>query len=209
MYTLYFAPGTAAMLTHLTLIECGAPYELKAVDLAAGEQRSEAYLALNPAGTVPTLIVDGAPHGETAALAMLLTERHPEAKLAPAIGDAKRADYLQWMFYLADTLQPGFRQWFYADEFVPESAESIAEAGRRRIEASWTHIAEHLDTHGPYMLGETFSVVDLYVVMLMRWARNMPRPATDWPSLAALAAKVKARPSWKTLYEREQLSEWA
>ncbi|KGI77109.1 glutathione S-transferase family protein [Oleiagrimonas soli] len=209
MYTLYFAPGTAAMLTHLVLLECGVPYELKAVDLAAGEQRSDAYLALNPGGTVPTLIVDGAPHGETAALALLLTERHPEAGLAPAVGAPDRAVFLQWMFYLANTLQPGFRQWFYADEFVPDSAEAIAEAGRQRIEACWERIAAHLDNHGPHMLGETFSVVDLYVVMLMRWSRNMPRPATDWPSLAALATKVKARPSWKTLYEREQLSEWA
>lgn len=208
MYTLYYAPGTAAMLTHQVLIECGVSFELKLVNLAAGEQRAESYLKLNPDGKVPTLVVDGVPHTETAAMAMLLAERHPETALAPAPGSRQRADYLQWMFYLANTLQPAFRQWFYADEFVPDSAKGIAEAGRLRIEACWERIDAHLAAHGPHMLGGEASVVDLYATMLMRWSRNMPHPATDWEHLAALAARVKARPSWKLLYEQELLSEW-
>jgi glutathione S-transferase len=53
------------------------------------------------------------------------------------------------------------------------------------------------------------SVADFYLTMLMRWSRNMPKPATDWPQLAALAQRMKARPSFKTLYEREGLTEWA
>jgi len=209
MYTLYYASGTAALLTHQVLLECGAEFTLKEVDMPGGEQRGEAYLALNPNGTIPTLVVDGRPHSETAAMAMLLAERHPEANLAPAPGSAGRADYLEWMVYLANVLQPAFRQWFYADEYVPASAEAIAEAARLRIEASWERIEKHLAEHGPHMLGESFSVVDLYLVMLMRWSRNMPRPATDWTHLAELAAKVKARPSWKTLYQQEKLTEWA
>ena len=55
MYTLYYAPGSADMLVHLTLLECGAPYRLERVDLDAGQQHSTAYLALNPNGVVPTL----------------------------------------------------------------------------------------------------------------------------------------------------------
>jgi len=65
-----------------------------------------------------------------------------------------------------------------------------------------------LSAHGPYLLGEQFSGADLMLTMLLRWSRNMPRPATSWPHLAALAARVKARPSWKKLYEIEGLTEW-
>jgi len=209
MYTLYYAPGTAALLTHQVLLECDAEFTLKEVDMAGGEQRGESYLALNPNGTIPTLVVDGRPHSETAAMAMLLAERHPEAKLAPAPGSAGRADYLEWMLYLANVLQPAFRQWFYADEHVPEGAKVIAEAARIRIEACWKRIDAHLAVRGPHMLGESFSVVDLYATMLMRWSRNMPRPATEWEHLAALAARVKARPSWTALYQQEKLTEWA
>ncbi|MDA3913791.1 glutathione S-transferase [Oleiagrimonas sp.] len=209
MYTLYYAPGTAAMLVHLVLLEADVPCSLMPVDLSAGEQRTPAYLALNPGGVVPTLVVDGEPHSEAAAMAMLLTERHPEARLAPAFGSAARADYLQWMLYLANTLQPAFREWFYPDEHVPEALEGIRAAARIKIEGAWKRLDAHLAEHGPYMLGKTFSVVDLYVTMLMRWARNMPRPATDSPHLAELARRIKARPSWKELYRIEQLSEWA
>lgn len=209
MYTLYYSPGTASMLVHQTLLECGAAHTLTDVDLDNGQQRSAAYLALNPNGVVPTLIVDGAPHGESAALAMLLVERHPEAALAPLPASAARADYLQWMFYLANSLQPRFRQWFYAGDDLPEASESIKQAARIGIEACWSRINTHIATHGPYLLGDRFSVVDLYVLMLMRWSRNMPRPATSWPHLDALAKTLKARPSWKQLCESEGLTEWA
>jgi glutathione S-transferase len=44
--------------------------------------------------------------------------------------------------------------------------------------------------------------------MLMRWSRNMPRPATEWPALERLADRIRARPSWQRLYEVEGLREW-
>lgn len=209
MYTLYYAPGSANLLVHQALLEIGAPHTLERIDLDAGQQRSAAYLALNPNGVVPTLVIDGVPHGEAAALAMLLAERHPEAALTPATGSAQRADYLQWMLYLANTLQPLFRQWFYPADHLPAGADTVKAAARAGIEKSWSHIDAHLDAHGPYMLGDHFSLVDLYVLMLMRWSRNMPRPATAWPQLAALAARLKARPSWKQVCEAEGLVEWA
>ncbi|MEO6801327.1 MAG: glutathione S-transferase, partial [Rhodanobacter sp.] len=181
MYTLYYSPGSASFVVHLALLEIGTPHTLERVDLDAGQQRSAAYLALNPNAVVPTLIVDDEPHGEAAALAMLLAERHPDGALAPAPGSAQRGDYLQWMFYLANSLQPLFRQWFYPGDHLPAAADTIMEAARLGIEKCWSHIDAHLATHGPYMLGNPFSVVDLYALMLMRWSRNMPRPATAWP----------------------------
>ncbi len=209
MYTLHYSPGSASMLVHLALLEIGVPHTLERVDLDAGQQRSAAYLAINPNGVVPTLVIDGVPHGEAAALAMLLTERHLEAALAPAIGSLERADYLQWMLYLANTLQPLFRQWFYPGDHLPEGADTIKQAARAGIEKCWTKIDTHLAAHGPYMLGDHFSVVDLYALMLMRWSRNMPKPATEWPHLAALTSRLKARPSWKQVCDAEGLVEWA
>lgn len=207
-YTLHYSPGSASMLVHLILLELGAPHELRRVDLEAGAQRDPAYLKLNPGGMVPTLIVDGAPVSETAALALLLTERHPEAGLAPPPGSLPRPAFLQWLFFLANGVQPAFRWWFYPEAQEPEAGVILANA-RRRIEAAWDRLDAHLAAGGPYLLGDAFSVTDLYATMLMRWSRKMPRPATDWPHLAALAGRVKARPSWRRLYELEQLTEWA
>ena len=65
----------------------------------------------------------------------------------------------------------------------------------------------HLAKRGPYLLGVSATAADFLLTMFMRWSRNMPRPATDWPQLSALAQRMKARPSFRTLYEREGLTE--
>ena len=208
--TLYYAPGAASMLVHWLLLELDVPHELRLVDTAAKQQKTPEYLALNPNGVVPTLVIDGVPQHEAAAMAMVLAERHPQAGLGPAAGDPRRADYLQWMFNLANMVQPLFRQWWYPAEPAGEANAGAVHAHcAPRIAAQWQRIDDHLSAHGPYLLGNEVSVADFYLTMLMRWSRNMPKPATEWPHLAALAQRMKARPSFATLYEREGLTEWA
>lgn len=209
MYTLYYSPGSASLVVHLALLEIGAPYRLELVDFGAGAQRSPAYLALNPQGVVPTLLIDGRPVAESAALLMVLAERHPDAGLAPPPGSAAREAWYQWIMYLSTTVAATFRFWFYpqnlgANGDLPETREAL----RQRIEGAWDRLDAELSAHGPYLLGREFSGVDLLLTMLMRWSRKMPRPATEWPALKALADRVRARPSWKKVYELEGLTEW-
>lgn len=210
MYKLYFSPGTASLCVHQALLELGVAHELVALDLNAGAQKQTEYLALNPNGVVPTLIVDGRPYYEAAALLLLLAERHPGAGLAPAPGSPERGIYLQWTMHLANTLQPTFRHWFSPGEIAgAEHADRVKQEAQARIEACFDRLDAHLTTNGPFMLGSNFSVLDIYAVMLMRWSRNMPKPATHWAACRALAERVKARPSWKRLYAAEGLTEWA
>ena len=208
--TLYYAPGAASLLAHWLLIELDVPHQLRLVDTAAKAQKSPEYLALNPNGVVPTMVIDGKPQYEAAALAMLLAERYPDARLAPAFDDPRRADYLQWMFNLCNMVQPLFRQWWYPGEPAGEAnAETLRACCAPRIEAEWQRIDAHLAANGPYLLGKDISAADFYLTMLMRWSRNMQKPATEWQQLAALAERMKARPSFKALYDAEGLTEWA
>ncbi len=210
MYTLYWSPGSASLCVHHALIELGVPHELRALDLSKGEQKTPAYLALNPNGVVPTLVVEGRAHYEAASLLMTLADRHPEAKLAPPPASPARAEYHQWMLHLANTVQPAYRIWFYPGEAIddPTQHDAVKAAARKRIEAAWARIDEHLARSGGHMAGGAYSVADIYTTMLMRWSRNMPKPATTWANCKALADRVKARPAWATLYEREGLTEW-
>lgn len=207
---LYYASGTASTIVHWLLLELGLEHELRLVDLATGEHKQPDYLRLNPAGVVPTLLIDGEPVFEAAAIVLQLADLHPQAGLCPAIGTAERARYYQWTLHLANSLQPAFRMWFYPAEGAGEaSAEATKAHARLRIEAVWERLDTELAGRGPYLLGEGVSALDFYATILMRWSRNMPRPATQWPHLHALAARMKARPSFKTLYEREGLTDWA
>lgn len=210
MYSLYYSPGAASLVVHWLLLELDAPHELRRVDLASGEQKHADYLALNPNGVVPTLLVDGKPMLEAAAMVLLLADAHRDAGLAPSPDSPLRGAYYQWIVHLANVVQPLFRQWWYPQEVAGQDcAEAVHAHVRPRIEAAWGRIDAHLAAHGPWLLGEAPSAADFYLVMLMRWSRNMPRQALDWPHLAELAGRLKARPSFKILYEREGLSEWA
>ena len=209
MYTLYYSPGSASMVVHLALLEIGAPFELEKVDFERDAQRSPEYLRINPRGQVPTLVIDGRPYFESAALLMILAERHPEAKLAPPPGDERRAAWYQWTVFFANALGPVYRQWFYPPDLgSAEHPPQVREALREKIESAWALVDTHLQAQGPYLLGTNFSGVDLLATMYMRWSRNMPRPALEWPALRKLADLVRARPSWARLYEAEGLTEW-
>jgi glutathione S-transferase len=193
----------------MALLETGAPFTLARVDFGRDEQHGADYLRLNPRGQVPTLVVDGRAHFESAALVMLLAERHPEAGLAPPVGSALRADWYQWIAFLASSVGPVFRLWFYPSDLgTPEHPTAQREALKAKIESAWTLLDGHLAAGGPYLLGRDFSAADVLALMYMRWSRNMPRPATAWPALRDYAGRLRARPSWKRLNEAEGLTEW-
>jgi glutathione S-transferase len=209
VYTLYYSPGTASLVVHLALLEIGAPHRLEKVDFEHDEQHRPEYLRINPRGQVPALVIDGKPYFESAALLMILAERHPDAKLAPPPGSELRAAWYQWIVFLANTFGSTYRHWFYPPDLgAAEHPAVVREALRQKIEDSWALVDAHLQSHGPYMLGVQFSAADLLATMYMRWSRNMPRPALEWPALRRLADLVRGRPSWARLCEIEGLTDW-
>jgi len=209
MYTLYYSPGAASLLVHWMLIETDAPHTLVKVDTAAGEHKRPEYLAMNPNGVIPTLLIDGRPHCEAAALAVHLADAFPQTGLAPAHDAAQRMDYLQWMFNLANMVQPLLRQWWYPQEPAGEDhADAVRERLQARLAAQWDRIDAHLAAHGPFLLGDAPTTPDLFLTMLMRWSRTMPRSPLEWPHLRALAAATTARPAFAAVYAREGLVEW-
>jgi glutathione S-transferase len=208
-YQLYFSPSSASLAVHWLLIDAGIDHELIRLNLDVGEHKNEQYLKLNPNGMVPTLIVDGKPVFECAALLLLLAERHPDKGYAPALDSPDRPIYLQWMLHFANSLQPAFRSWFYPSEPAGvEHIDAAKEQARVRIEATWDRVDAHLASH-PHFAGEQLTATDFLGAMLMRWSRNMPKPATEWKAIAAYVQRMKARPSFRTLYEREGLTDWA
>jgi glutathione S-transferase len=207
--TLYGSVSTASLVVHWLLIELDIPHTLHLLDFERQEQKSADYLKLNPAGVVPTLIMDGQTITEAPAIVMHLADSHPQSGLAPPPGTRERAQYYRWMLFMANTLQPAYRAWFYSPEVAgAENVEAVKHHARLKIEGAWQRVSDHLEAEGPYLLGGQISAADFLLTMLMRWSRNMPRPSDSWPVLKAHAQTMKARPAFKEVYAREGLTDW-
>jgi glutathione S-transferase len=107
---LYFAPGSSSMAVHIALHEVGALFEAKPMSFHKQDMRTAAFRAINPAGKVPTLVVDGRPLTEVAGCLFYLAKRFPEAKLLPAGDIDAEAQAVSWMSFIASTLHPARRQ---------------------------------------------------------------------------------------------------
>jgi glutathione S-transferase len=109
MLTLYFAPGSSSMAVHIALNEIGVPFESKPMSFRNDDLRAPDYLKLNPEGKVPTLIADGRPLTEVAAILYYLARRFPDAGLLPRDDIEVEAQALSWMSFIASTLHPARR----------------------------------------------------------------------------------------------------
>lgn len=103
---LYHAPQSRSSATLTLLEELRAPYELRLVNIKAGEQRRSGYLAINPLGKVPAIQHHGALVTEQVAIYLYLADFFADAALAPAIRDPQRGPYLRWMIYYAACYEP-------------------------------------------------------------------------------------------------------
>lgn len=107
MLTLYFDPGASSMAPHIALHEVGAEFEPRPLSIAAGDNRKPDYLAMTPSGKVPTMLIDGRPMVEVAAILFYIARRFPEAGLLPPDEDIERqAHVIEWMSFVASGIHP-------------------------------------------------------------------------------------------------------
>jgi glutathione S-transferase len=206
MLALYYYPGNASLLPHMMLRESGVDFELRLVDRGQNAQKSAEYLQLNPNGKIPVLVDGDLVLFETAAIALHLADKFPEAGLAPAVGTAMRAEFYKWMIHLTNTPQAEYHRWFYPHEHVSDeaAAPAVKQAAGERVERMFDVISEQLGDR-TWLLGDRFSAADLFLFMLIRWGRGMPRPPRSLPNLNALAERVLARPAVQKALEVEGL----
>lgn len=207
MYKLYYSPSTAAMAPHFLLREIGAPHELVLTDTDRDAHRQPEYVRLNPHARVPTLVDGDLVVYESAAICLHLCDRHPEAALAPPVGSAARGDFYKWVVYLTNTIQPDLMLWFYPHRYVAPDQEAALKA---RVVDRTAEMFAKIDAElaqRPYLLGDAISAADLYLFMLARWTRNMPKKARDLPHLRGLLDRVMARPAVRQVFALEGIGE--
>ena len=139
MYRLYWDRGSANMAPHAVLRELGAPFELVRVDISNAENRAPAYLAINPDARVPTLIDGDRYLYEAAAIVLYLCGKHPPDGLMPLPGEAGRERFLQWLFYLTNTMQEELQHWWHADNYLDCKARPGGHEKCGRTQ-TWRHL---------------------------------------------------------------------
>jgi glutathione S-transferase len=185
MLTLYLSPGSSAMATHIALHEIGVPFESRPLSFAKREQHSPEYLAINPEGKVPTLLVDGLKLTEVAATLYYLAKRYPDAGLWPQGGLEAEAQAISWMSFIAATIHPARR------------------IGLER----WREVFKITDPRlgsNEWAVGGHYSIADIHLFRLYWRFKTTTSPAAgEYPSLDAHFERIMARPAVRKTIEIE------
>ncbi|WDE08711.1 glutathione S-transferase [Thalassomonas viridans] len=207
MYHLYYYPLNASMAPHFILEELKANFELITLDRKSNAQKSSDYLALNPAGRIPTLIDEGRPIFESPAICIHLAETNPAAQLIPEIGDPNRALFFQWMMYLTNTVQAELMVYFYPNKHTTDekNIEGIVKAQEQRVTEMFELLDRELEGRD-FLIGETVSACDFFLFMLAVWADEFEKPPLAFKNLSRYLCKLAQRDSVIRVCEREGLS---
>ena len=213
MLQLHYYPGTAAMTPHILLQEIGVPFELVRVDRLADAHKTPAYLQLNPNGLIPVLTDGDLVLYETAAILLYLCDTYPQAGLAPAVGTVARAHFYKWLAWLTNTLQTTLIVYFYPERWVNEGntagAAEVKAQAERKVGTLLDQLEGELARHGgPWLLGQTYSALDPFAMMLCRWTRGFASaPARARPHVGPYLQAVLARPAVQRVFATEQLAQ--
>lgn len=185
MLTLYFSPGSSSMAAHIALHEIDVPFEGKPVSLAGKETRTPEFLAINPAGKVPVLLIDGRALTEVAGILFYLGRAFPEAKLLPIGAPETEAQIVSWMSYIASTIHPARREGL-------EAAREVYRVADKRLGS------------GGWITGQ-YSIADIHLFRLFWRFRSSLEPAPgDFPNIEAHYDRMMARPAVKKTIEIEE-----
>lgn len=203
-YTVYGAHGSGSSIVEATFAELGIAYAFERIDAANHAQREAAYAAINPHLKLPTVLTpDGETLTESVAILLTLLERHPEPQLLPATGTPERAQALRWLMFASSGLYPIVEIIDYPDRFSGDDAATprVRELALETWRSRWLTVEHGLDD-GPFLLGDRFSVTDIYLAALSRWDLSPEFQAERLPKLSRLANAVKQRPALGEIWSR-------
>lgn len=196
---LYYTPGACSQAPHIALREAGASFDLVKVDLAAKHtDAGEDYKAINPKGAVPALgLDDGTVLTENAAILQYIADQIG-GDLMPMSG-MKRYRLLEWINFIATELHKGF-----GPLWNPVTPDGYKDTTRQALAAKFDYLQEKI-AEGPYLTGETFTIADAYLFVILNWTSIHNIDLSRWPGLTAFVARVAQRPAVRDVLEAEGL----
>ena len=177
MLTFYFSPGSSSIAVHIALHETGAPFEARPLSLADKDTRKPEFLAINPNGKVPTLLIDGRVLTEVAGCLFYLARAYPAAELLPPNDPEAEAQVVSWMSFVASAIHPA------------------RQAGLERMREVW-QVADTRLGRNDWAVAGRHSIADIHLFRLYWRVRDaLERKPGDFPNIEAHYARMMARPA--------------
>jgi glutathione S-transferase len=200
---LYYFPGACSLACDIALREAGLDFEMEKVDTKAKKTASGAdYLALNPKGYVPTLVLDdGQTLTEASAILQYIADRKPEAGLAPVPGSIGRYRMLEWLNFIATEIHRGHTPLFRHAAALKDDAKEIFKGD---LAQRFDYLAGTLQGK-QYLLGDAYSIADAYLYTVLGWPRFVGIDLSRWPVLKDYWQRIGARPAVQAALKAEGL----
>lgn len=197
-----FAPEAVAA-------EAGIAYERVRADHRAAPSGYREMRKLNPMAQIPTLVLDdGRVMTESAALCIWFADLETAAGLLPPSDSSDRPWVLRWLLYLACEIYPADQREADPERYTtePDGIEAVRDAASARMDRAWGLVETALG-QGPYLLGDTLTVFDIYAAMLLAWHREPRAQVARCPKLGRLMDAVRARPRIAPLWAEYDMSD--
>lgn len=199
---LYYLPGASSLFPHIVLVEAEVAFDAVKVDehtktIDGGGN----YRSINPLGYVPALqLEDGIVLTETVAIAQYVCDQVPAKNLAPPNGTFERAKLQSWLNFISSELQLGC----FCPLFDREIPDAVKVNFRGRLDSRLAYLEQHL-LRNAFLLGNDFSIADVYLFVVSNWARSVKLDLSPYPSMLALRKRVGARPAVQQAMRKENL----
>ncbi len=208
MLKLFYSPNACSLAPHIALEEAGADYEAVRVDFAEREQKSAAYLKINPKGRVPALVTDKGVLTENPAILAYIARIFPAAGLAGSEDGFVRAELHAFNSFLASTVHVAFAHSFRPERFAddPATIAGMKAKAPALVTAAFDLIEEKLSDGRPFVHGERYTVSDPYLFVMTRWLERDGMPGADrFPHAQAHMRRLNDRPAVQRALEHEGL----
>jgi glutathione S-transferase len=201
MMKLYCKPGACSLSPHIVALECGLDFTQVNVDLQKKvTEQGEDYWQINPKGQVPALqFDDGSILTEGVAIVQYLADLKPDRNLLAPTGSLTRYHTLEWLSFVSSELHKSFSPLFRPD--TPEDYKTIA---RAQLEKKYHQVNEALQDK-QWLLGLRFTVADVYLFVVTRWAKAIKLDLAGLDALDAWFNRVAERPAVQAALKAEGL----
>ncbi len=199
----YFAPRACSLVSHIALEELGLSFAAHPLAFMAGEHKSPVYMAINPSGKVPTLVVDGQPLVESLAILAWLDRQCP-GKLMPESPDSlEKAQAWSLISWFASTVHPVFTRFRVPPSAIADPSQFGAIAGHAapQLAQYFGQMTGRLAERA-WLLGD-WSIADAWLFWLWSEAVAGGFDPHSFPLIASHAARAQERPAMKRALARE------